>query len=176
MKTLTRTADQLAAFGGKPVFSSPPRMAWPPTDKATERALVEIYRSHNYSWNGPWEQQFCRDLAKVHTAKHAAFMVNGTVTLEAALHALGVGRGDEVIVPGLTWLATAMAVIYVGAKPVFVDVEPDTHELFPGFGFHRGSHCHLPGVMGEVERLRDGDQLPFQDFLCEVFSNVKLAT
>ena len=119
MKTLTRTADQLAAFGGKPVFSSPPRMAWPPTDKATERALVEIYRSHNYSWNGPWEQQFCRDLAKVHTAKHAAFMVNGTVTLEAALHALGVGRGDEVIVPSYTFIASSFSSVSVPSVTAF---------------------------------------------------------
>jgi len=51
-------------------------------------------------------------------------MVNGTVTLESALQALGVKAGDEVIIPGNTWLATAMAAVYLGAIPVFVDVEP----------------------------------------------------
>lgn len=160
MKTSTRTADQLAAFGGKPVLGSIPRMLWPPTDKATERALVKIYRSHNYSWNGPWEQRLCRDLAKVHTAQHAAFMVNGTVTLEAALHTLGVGPGDEVIVPGLTWLATAMAVIYVGAKPVFVDIEPDTLCLDPEKAAEAITPrtkaiipVHLYGGMADMDRV-----------------------
>lgn len=123
---MTKKSDKLAALGGTPVMKSVPPVMWPPTDDRTERALVEIYRSRNYSWNGPWEQKFCADFSALHTARHAAFMFNGTVTLEAALHTLGVGGGDEVIIPGLTWLATAMAVIYVGAKPVFVDVEEDT--------------------------------------------------
>ena len=104
----------------------PAKIAWPPINKPTERALVELYRSHNWSWNGKWEQKFSRDFSRLHTARYTWLMANGTVTLEAALHALGVGPGDEVIVPALTWLATAMAVIYAGAKPVFVDIEPDT--------------------------------------------------
>ena len=120
-------AGKLAVLGGKPIFTKPVGgFVWPPTNKATERALVDLYRSQNWSWNGPWEQKFARDFSQLHTAHHTWLMANGTVTLEAALHALGVGPGDEVIVPALTWLATAMAVIYVGAKPVFVDIEPDT--------------------------------------------------
>ncbi len=77
------------------------------------------------------EQAFERAFADYHGAKHGIFMTNGTVTLQCALGALGVGPGDEVIVPALTWMATVMAVHYVGATPVFVDVEPDTLCLDP---------------------------------------------
>jgi dTDP-4-amino-4,6-dideoxygalactose transaminase len=58
-------------------------------------------------------------------------MTNGTVTLMSALAVYGIGQGDEVIVPAFTWLSTAMAVRYVGAKIVFVDVEPTTLCLDP---------------------------------------------
>jgi len=128
-------SDKLAVFGGTPVFSKAVRASWPtpwpPTNKTTERALVKLYRSQSWSWNGLWERKFAADFGRLHTARYVVPMANGTVTLEAALHVLGVGPGDEVIVPSLTWLATAMAVIYVGAKPVFVDVEPDTLCLDP---------------------------------------------
>ena len=53
-------------------------------------------------------------------------MANGTVTLEVALQAFGIGPGDEVIVPAHTWIATGEAVVVVGATPVIVDIEPDT--------------------------------------------------
>lgn len=126
MKTFSRSANKPAILGGKPVFAKTLSNAWPPVDKATERALVEIYRSKNFSWDGPWEKRFNRDFSRAHTAKHTVFMANGTVTLEGALHVFGIGAGDEVIVPALTWVATAASVIYNGAKPVFVDIEPDT--------------------------------------------------
>lgn len=154
-------ADKLAVLGGPPIFKkSVGGFFWPPTNKTTERALVELYRSRNWSWNGPWEQKFARDFAKLHTAKHTLLMANGTVTLEAALHALGVGPGDEVIAPALTWLATAMAVIYVGAKPVFVDIEPDTLCLDPAAAAAAITArtkaiipVHLYGGMADMDRV-----------------------
>ena len=53
-------------------------------------------------------------------------MANGTTTLECSLAVLGVGTGDEVIVPALTWMATALSAFYVGANPVIVDIDPKT--------------------------------------------------
>lgn len=160
MKNLTRPHDQLAVLGGKPVFAKAPVFTWPPVDRATEREVVKLYRSHAWSWNGRWEQGMCAELCKVHTAKHAVSMVNGTVTLEAALHALGIGKGDEVIVPALTWLATAMAVIYTGAKPVFVDIEPDTLCLDPEKAAQAVTPrtraiipVHLYGGMADMDRI-----------------------
>ncbi len=126
MSTTAISNAKPALLGGTPVFPHSLEFVWPIPDEATAVAIAELYRSGRWSWSGPWEKRAAALLAKTHTAKHAMLLANGTVTLEAALHALGVGPGDEVIVPALTWVATAMAVLYVGATPVFVDVEPGT--------------------------------------------------
>lgn len=147
-------------LGRAPVFKSTPRIPWPPINAATERELIRIYRSRKWSFNGPVEREFCQRFAAFYTARHAVLMANGTVTLEGALHALGIGRGDEVIVPALTWMATAMAVIYVGAKPVFVDIEPDTLCLDPEQAQAAITSrtkaiipVHLYGGMADMDRL-----------------------
>jgi dTDP-4-amino-4,6-dideoxygalactose transaminase len=128
----TRTSSPLALLGGTPVLkerlNAPP---WPPVSEQTADRLRDIYLSRQWSFNSPTEQAFERAFADFHGAKHGIFMANGTVTLQCALGALGIGPGDEVIVPALTWMATAMAVHYVGATPVFVDIEPDTLCLDP---------------------------------------------
>lgn len=126
MSNTALSSQKPAILGGAPLFENRHAITWPPTDEATALAMADLYRSSKWSWNGEWEQKAAQKLAEVHTSKHAMLLVNGTVTLEAALHAMGIGAGDEVIVPALTWLATAMAVLYVGATPVFVDVEPGT--------------------------------------------------
>ncbi|MCP4640953.1 MAG: DegT/DnrJ/EryC1/StrS family aminotransferase [bacterium] len=119
--------SSLAICGGTAIgserFSCP---AWPPSSEEAAARLKDLYLSGEWSFNSPTEQEFQRAYADYHDASHGVFMVNGTVTLEAALAVLGVGPGDEVIVPALTWMATAMAVHYVGATPVFVDIEPTT--------------------------------------------------
>jgi L-glutamine:2-deoxy-scyllo-inosose/3-amino-2,3-dideoxy-scyllo-inosose aminotransferase len=126
------TSSRLAILGGAPVMHATLQApAWPPLYERTVERLREIYFSRQWSFNSPTEQEFERAFADYHGAKHGIFMANGTVTLQCALGALGVGPGDEVIVPGLTWMATAMAVHYVGATPVFVDIEPDTLCLDP---------------------------------------------
>ncbi len=118
----------MAISGGTKAFDSEIHKipAWPPTYPETEKLLLEIYRSHSWSFNGKYEREFDRLFAEYHNAKYGIFMVNGTVTLQAALEALGVGVGDEVIVPAHTWMATGLAPVYVGATPVIVDIEPDT--------------------------------------------------
>ncbi len=125
-------SKKLAINGGEQVFSEPPVLpAWPPIYPNVAEAMKNIYLSGKWSFNGPTEQKFASDFAEFHDAGHGIVMVNGTVTLESALTALEIGPGDEVIVPALTWIATAMAVVYVGATPVFVDIEPDTWCLDP---------------------------------------------
>ncbi len=105
--------------------------SWPPVYPEIAEQLKEVYLKGKWSFNGEAEQAFSKEFADLHTAEHGIFMANGTVTLECALAALGVGHGDEVIVPALTWMATAMAVRYLGAIPVFVDIEPYTLCLDP---------------------------------------------
>jgi L-glutamine:2-deoxy-scyllo-inosose/3-amino-2,3-dideoxy-scyllo-inosose aminotransferase len=118
--------SQLALCGGAPVFEKPLEWRWPPVDEATATRLSELYYSRRWSAFDKTEGIFAQAFAAHHGTKHGIFTVNGTVTLQCALGAYGVGRGDEVIVPAWTWYATAMAVHYLGATPVFVDVEPDT--------------------------------------------------
>jgi len=99
---------------------------WPPRNEETAEKLKELYLSGAWSFNSPTEQEFEQEFAKYHGAKYGIFMMNGTTTLECSLAALGVGPGDEVIVPALTWMATALAAFYVGATPVIVDIDPAT--------------------------------------------------
>lgn len=105
--------------------------SWPPVYPEVAELLKQIYCSGQWSFNESYEKQFSWAFARHHSAAHGIFMANGTVTIECALTALGVGPGDEVIVPGLTWMATAMAAAYVGATPVFADIESDTLCLDP---------------------------------------------
>ena len=99
---------------------------WPPRDEETAGALKKVYMEGAWSFNSPAEQEFEQAFAEYHGAKYGIFMANGTTTLECAMVALGVKPGDEVIVPALTWMATALSASYLGAIPVIVDIEPDT--------------------------------------------------
>jgi dTDP-4-amino-4,6-dideoxygalactose transaminase len=120
--------SKLALLGGQPVFERPLewRTFWPPVDETTEKKIQTLYRSRNWTAFDETEGLFAQAFAAHHDARHGIFMINGTVTMQCALGAYGIGAGDEVIVPALTWYATAMAAHYVGARPVFVDIEPDT--------------------------------------------------
>jgi L-glutamine:2-deoxy-scyllo-inosose/3-amino-2,3-dideoxy-scyllo-inosose aminotransferase len=80
---------------------------------------------------GPHERAFCEEYAAFIGTRHCACMSNGTVTLQCGLQAVGVEPGDEVIVPGLTWVATAQAAIDVGANVVLADIDPETLCLDP---------------------------------------------
>lgn len=80
---------------------------------------------------GPYVTQFEQDFARRIGVKHAITVNTGTAALHIALLAAGIGVGDEVIVPAFTMAATWLAVIYVGATPVFVDAELDTYNIDP---------------------------------------------
>ena len=124
--------SKLAIDGGTPVFAAKANVpAWPPADEETAELLKEIYLSHAWSFYGKHEVAFNEEFAAYTGAASCAMMANGTVTLEVAMQALGIGPGDEVIVPAYTWLATGTAVVVVGATPVVVDIEPDTYCIDP---------------------------------------------
>tara|TARA_Y100000590_G_scaffold468188_1_gene649907 strand:+ start:1036 stop:2187 length:1152 start_codon:yes stop_codon:yes gene_type:complete len=78
---------------------------------------------------GPKVKLFEKTFARVQSVKHALATTSCTSALHLALVSLGIGRGDEVIVPAFTWVATANVVMYTGAKPVFVDVDEETYNL-----------------------------------------------
>ena len=85
-------------------------------------------------WNGRWSGYLTRlesNVCEYLGVKHALATSSGTGALHLAMAALGIAPGDEVIVPDLTWVASANAVVYAGGTPVFVDVQPDTWCLDP---------------------------------------------
>lgn len=122
--------SNLAILGGKPIRQAPRVCPWPIHDEKEEEALVRVARS------GVWQQgkevaEFEEMFASYQGAKYGICAMNGTVTMELALRAFGVGPGDEVIIPPLTFVATGLAVLEVNAVPIFADVDPDNHNLSP---------------------------------------------
>ncbi len=122
---------QLALRGGRPVRNRP-YTSWPIYDEREARGLQTVLESRN--WGGypcpnDFAREFGRRFAEAHDARYGVAVTNGTVSLELALQAASVGFGDEVIVPAYTWEGTAAAVLFTGAAPVFVDVDPDTYCL-----------------------------------------------
>lgn len=93
-------------------------------------AVVEVLRS-DWLTTGPMVDRFERAVADYVGAKYAVAVSSGTAALHAAIFAIGVGPGDEVILPPMTFVATANAVVYQGGTPVFVDVEADTLLIDP---------------------------------------------
>lgn len=96
-----------------------------------EKYVLECVRSSWISSLGKFIPQFEEGFAEFCGSKHGVAVMNGTAALQLALAALGVKEGDEVIVPDLTFVATANAVRYLGAKPVFVDSEMETWNIDP---------------------------------------------
>jgi len=125
--------NELALNGGTPVRSNP-YPSWPSGDDREIDAVADVIRSGDwggYPEPGRYGGRFETSFAEYQGAKHGILMSNGTITMEVALKALGIGWGDEVIIPALTFAATAYAPIAAGALPVIVDVTPDTWCIDP---------------------------------------------
>jgi len=93
-------------------------------------AVVEVLRS-DWLTTGPKIAEFEEAVAQFVGAKHAVAVSNGTAALHAAMYAANIGPGDEVILPPMTFVATANAVVFQGGIPVFADVDPDTLLIDP---------------------------------------------
>jgi len=121
----------LALLGGKKAKSKP-FPVWPYYDSNEDRALKEVLESRVW-WRTPGTRtlEFEKSFAKFHGARHAIAVTNGTAALEVAVASLGIGAGDEVIVPNFTFVATASAVLFANALPVLVDVDPETYCIDP---------------------------------------------
>jgi len=103
----------------------------PLLDGEEKRLVIEALDSGWISSRGIFVERFEREFAQRIGLSDAAVCTNGTVALDLALLALGIGPGDEVIVPDFSYVATANAVVHVGATPVFCDVNIDTWQLEP---------------------------------------------
>ena len=96
-----------------------------------KKYINEALETGYVSTAGPFVGEFEKGFASYTGIKKAVSTQSGTAALHMALHELGIGKGDEVIVPALTFVATVNPVVYVGAEPVFVDVEKDTWNIDP---------------------------------------------
>ena len=122
---------KLAITGGKPLRKKP-LPQWPMATKTEAAALKDVLESTRWGgqpFPGKHATAFAVKFAQVHTAKYGQCVNTGTVAIQAALKAIGIKPGDEVIVPAYTWEGTVGPVLLVSAVPVFVDVDPDTYCL-----------------------------------------------
>jgi perosamine synthetase len=112
---------------------SPPRIpvSRPEIGERERRYMMEAVDSGWVSSLGDFIGRFESGFARYCDVPHGVAVSNGTTALEVALKALGVGRGDEVVVPAMTFAAAAAVVVHVGAEPVLVDVHPDYWCLDP---------------------------------------------
>jgi dTDP-4-amino-4,6-dideoxygalactose transaminase len=151
-------SERLALLGGEPTCN----FNWPgwPVHGATEEAqLLEVLRSGQW-WYGEKVRRFEREFAAFQGAAYGVTCTNGTTAIEMALRALGIVPGDEVIVPPYTFIATASAVVTVGAIPIFADIEPDTLCLDPDDAARKISPrtraiipVHVSGRIADMQRI-----------------------
>jgi perosamine synthetase len=96
-----------------------------------EKLLLDVLHSTWISSAGKYIRQFEEEFAAYCGSAHGITTSNGTTALHLAVHALGIGPGDEVIVPALTFVASANSIQYTGARPIFADVDPETWTISP---------------------------------------------
>jgi dTDP-4-amino-4,6-dideoxygalactose transaminase len=120
---------QLAIDGGRAVRNRP-FASWPHFEPDEIEAAAAVLRSGkvNY-WTGEEGRLFEKEYAAFTKCRQAIAVANGTIALELALYALGIGQGDEVIVPSRTFIASASCAVIRGATPVIADVHADSQNL-----------------------------------------------
>ncbi len=123
----------LALKGGKKTAEGVVWPAWPVLDDEDRRSVLAALDSRNWCClcANSRVKAFEDAYAKYHDARHAVAVANGTVSIELALIAAGIRPGDEVLVPAVTFIASASAIACVGAIPIFVDSDPDTFQISP---------------------------------------------
>jgi dTDP-4-amino-4,6-dideoxygalactose transaminase len=143
------------------IYLSPPDVG-----ELEQEYVMDALRSGWVAPLGPHVDAFEREIAEFVGVEHAVALSSGTAGLHLALIALGVGAGDEVVVPTMTFAATAFAVTYVGARPVFIDSEPTSYNLDPHllaeFLATRAAEGHLPAAVIVVDiygQTADYDQI-----------------
>lgn len=121
--------SRLAVEGGQPVRSAPVA-AWPSYAQDEIDAVSRVMSSGevNY-WTGQEGRRFEEEYAAHCGVGHAVALMNGTVALELALHALGIGPGDEVITASRTFIASASCAVMRGARPVIADIDPVSQNI-----------------------------------------------
>ena len=115
--------SKLALLGGDKICSNAWPL-WPVWDDNERSALLGVLESGQW-WYGKKVEQFEEEYAKLQDCRFAVSTSSGTTALEIVYRVLGIGPGDEVIVPAYTFIATATSVVFAGAKPIFADIHPN---------------------------------------------------
>jgi perosamine synthetase len=158
-------------------------IARPYVDQEEEQAVIQSLRSGWLS-QGPRVAEFEKQFAQFVGAKHAIAVSSCTTALHLAFIGAGIGSGDEVLCPSLSFIATANSIRYVGAEPVFVDIDPVTFNLDPNkleasitprtkaiLAVHQ---IGLPAVMDEINEIaRRRNLLVVEDAACAIGSVYK---
>lgn len=154
--------SELALLGGSKAKRKPFPL-WPQYDDNERRALQEVLESRVW-WRTPGTKtlEFEKAFAEYHGARHGIAVTNGTAALEVTMAALGIGQGDEVIVPNFTFVATASAVLFANALPVLVEVDPETHCIDPALAEAAITPrtkaiiaVHMGGHPADLDRLQE---------------------
>ena len=147
--------------GGPPIRTKP-YPEWPMAGAREEELLLEVIRSQQWGGYHPFVGEFEKLFAEMHDCRHAVSCANGTVAIEIALHAGGIGPGDEVIVPAHSFIATASAVSRTGAIPVFVDIDRETYNISPDRILEAAGErtkavivVHFGGMMLDMDRIAE---------------------
>jgi dTDP-4-amino-4,6-dideoxygalactose transaminase len=126
-------SQELAILGGEKLRKQD-YPQWPIHDERDVEAVTRVVRSGQwggYPYPGPETAQFVKSFIEMQGGTYGVAMMNGTITMEVALRASGIGWGDEVIVPAYTFQATAAAPMAAGATPVLVDIDPNNYCIDP---------------------------------------------
>jgi len=154
--------DQVAVNGGTPVTTEP-FPPWPWFDEETIQAAIEPLRTGkvNY-WTGDIGMKFEQAFAEWNGARFGISTSNGTSALHTALAGLGIGPGDEVIVPSYTFIASSFCVLQAGAVPVFADVDKESHTISAAAIEEKVSSrtraiipVHLYGVVADMKGIME---------------------
>ena len=130
MQNTKKEGTKLAINGGCPVRRSKIFYGRQWIDEEDIQSVVRTLKS-DYITCGPQVEEAERMLENVTGAKHAVVVSNGTAALHCACIVAGIGPGDEVITTPMTFAASANCALYVGARPVFADIDPDTYNIDP---------------------------------------------
>lgn len=128
---IKNTVSELAYFGGDPCFEHPVHVVHASASQKAEflEQVEGIFSRGQFTNDGPVVRKLERRIADYLNARHCIAVCNGTVGLQIAARALGMS--DEVIMPSFTFIATAHALRWLNARPVFCDIDPATHAIDP---------------------------------------------
>lgn len=170
--------EQLAILGGPRTVPEGMVKTWPPITQADRDAVMAVFDSNIFHGNSaPNAVALQKEWAAIIGVEYCLATNSGTSALHMALASIGIGPGDEVIVPAFTYWSSAAAVLHHNAIPVFVDIEPYTHTIDPSKIEEKITDCTkaimpvhihgMPAAMGPVTEIAETHDLLIVEDACQ---------